>query len=88
MLDQLLINKIILEDCTSKKKNLSTAWIDYQKAFDSASFRDLEGYVSPIVTKFVQQSTSMTNWKTNDIKQQQRYNHFQIYQYQKRYLSR
>ena len=32
--DQLLINKMILEDCTSKKKNLSTAWIDCQKAFD------------------------------------------------------
>ena len=26
--DQLLINKMILEDCKNKKKNLSTAWID------------------------------------------------------------
>ena len=33
--DQLIINKMILEYCTSKKKNLSTAWIDYQKVFDS-----------------------------------------------------
>ena len=33
--DQLLINKMILEDCNTKKKNLSTAWIDYKKAFDS-----------------------------------------------------
>lgn len=27
--DQLLINKAILEEATSKRKNLSTAWIDY-----------------------------------------------------------
>ena len=65
--DQLLINKMILEDCTSKKKNLSTAWIDYQKAFDSVPhswiLKVMEIYkVSAIVTKFVQQS--MTNWKT------------------------
>ena len=32
--DQLLINKAILEEATSKNKNLSTAWIDYKKAFD------------------------------------------------------
>ena len=57
---------MILEDCTSKKKNISTAWIDYQKAFDSVPhswiMKVMEIYkVSPIVTKFVQQS--MTNWK-------------------------
>ena len=33
--DQLLINKAIIEDAKKKKKNLSTAWIDYKKAFDS-----------------------------------------------------
>ena len=38
--DQLLINKMILEDCKTKKKNLSTAWIDYKKAFDSTSHVD------------------------------------------------
>ena len=33
--DQLMINNVILENCKKKKKNLSTAWIDYKKAFDS-----------------------------------------------------
>ena len=32
--DQLLISKAILQGCKSRKKNLSMAWIDYQKAFD------------------------------------------------------
>ena len=32
--DQLMINNAILENC-KKRKNLSTAWIDYKKAFDS-----------------------------------------------------
>jgi len=31
--DQLLISKAILEECKGKKKILSMAWIDYQKAF-------------------------------------------------------
>ena len=35
--NQLLINKIIKENCRSKEKNLSTARIDYKKAFDSVS---------------------------------------------------
>ena len=33
-IDQLLINKMIQEDAKKKKKNLSTAWIDYKKPFD------------------------------------------------------
>ena len=33
--DQLLINKMIIEECKKKKKNLSMAWIDYRKAYDS-----------------------------------------------------
>jgi len=33
--DQLMISKTIYEDCRRRNKNLSTAWIDYQKAFDS-----------------------------------------------------
>ena len=32
--DQLMINNGILENCKKMKKNLSTAWIDYKKAFD------------------------------------------------------
>ena len=33
--DQLMISKTIYEDCRRRNKNLSIAWIDYQKAFDS-----------------------------------------------------
>jgi len=29
-----LISKVIYEDCKRRNKNLSIAWIDYQKAFD------------------------------------------------------
>ena len=32
--DQLLINKMIIEDCKKKKKNLSMTWTDYRKAYD------------------------------------------------------
>jgi hypothetical protein len=32
--EQLLISKAILQKCKHRKKNLSMAWIDYQKAFD------------------------------------------------------
>jgi len=30
-----MISKAIYEDCRRRNKNLSIAWIDYQKAFDS-----------------------------------------------------
>ena len=33
--DQLLINQMKIEDCKSKHRNFSMAWIDYRKAFDS-----------------------------------------------------
>jgi hypothetical protein len=33
--DQLMISKTIYEDCRRRNKNLSIAWIDYQKAFGS-----------------------------------------------------
>jgi len=33
--DQLMISKAIYEDCRRRNKNLSIAWIDYQKAFYS-----------------------------------------------------
>ena len=33
--DQLMISKLIYEDCRRRNRNLSIAWIDYQKAFDS-----------------------------------------------------
>ena len=33
--DQLMLSRVIYEDCKMRKKNLSIAWIDYQKASDS-----------------------------------------------------
>ena len=32
---QLLINKIVCEEVTKNRRNLTTAWLDYRKAFDS-----------------------------------------------------
>ena len=65
--DQLLISKAILQECKRKKKNLSMAWIDYQKAFDrvphSWIIKSLEliGINNKVIlfTKKV-----MTYWKT------------------------
>jgi hypothetical protein len=47
--DQLLISKAIYEDCRRRNKNLSIAWIDYQKAFDSVPHSCLGGKVNRIV---------------------------------------
>uniref|UniRef100_A0A2D4F0B4 Reverse transcriptase domain-containing protein n=1 Tax=Micrurus corallinus TaxID=54390 RepID=A0A2D4F0B4_MICCO len=33
--DQLLIDKMILENCKNRKTNLNMVWIHYKKAFDS-----------------------------------------------------
>lgn len=65
--DQLLINKAIIEDAKKRKKNLSTAWIDYKKAFDSVPhdwiLKCLEMYkLSPIIVQFL--TSSMDQWKT------------------------
>ena len=61
-----MINKMILEKCKKGKRNLSCAWIDYKKAFDSVPhewiLRSLEVFkVSPKVVGFVKH---MKNWKT------------------------
>ena len=66
--DQLLINNMLLENSHSRCKNLSTAWIDYRKAFDcvphSWLLRVLELYrVSPTIINFLE--ISMTKRKTN-----------------------
>ena len=34
-IDQLLINSMVLDDAKERNKNISIAWIDYKKAFDS-----------------------------------------------------
>ena len=33
--DQLLINKLLIEDSKTRHSSLSMAWVDYQKAYDS-----------------------------------------------------
>jgi hypothetical protein len=33
--DQITVSKPVYEDCKRRKKNLSIAWADYEKAFDS-----------------------------------------------------
>ena len=56
--DQLMINNAIPENCKKKKKNLSAAWIDYKKAFDSVShswiLACLRMYkINPVLTTFI-----------------------------------
>jgi len=65
--DQLLSSKIILRECKSRKKSLSMAWIDYQKAFDrvphSLIIKSLELIgINNKVTAFTK--NAMTYWKT------------------------
>ena len=65
--DQLLVNKMIMEDCKTRKKNLTTSRIDYRKAFDSVPhswiIKTLELYkVSPEIVNFMK--VNMKNWKT------------------------
>ena len=65
--DQLLINKLILENCGKKNRNLRTAWIDYKKAFESVPhewiLKAIELYkICPIISNFLR--TSMTKWQT------------------------
>ena len=63
-----MINNVILENCKKKKKNLSTAWIDYKEAFDSVPdswiLACLRMYkINPILTTFIE--ARMRQWKTN-----------------------
>ena len=65
--DQLLINKAILEDCRKRQRNLSMAWIDYKKAFDSVPhswiLRCLELYnINEEIRAFLR--SQMRKWKT------------------------
>ena len=66
--DQLMINNAILENCKKRKKNLSTARIDYKKAFDSVPHSwiliCLQMYkIHPVLITFIEES--MSQWKTN-----------------------
>ena len=66
--DQLLINKMLLDNSQSCHRNLSVAWIGYIKAFDSVLhiriLRVFQMYeISPTIINFL--TTSMKEWKTN-----------------------
>ena len=63
-----MINNAILENCKKRKKNLSTAWIDYKKAIDivpnSWILKWLQMYkIHPVPITFIEES--MRQWKTN-----------------------
>ena len=65
---QLLINKSVLEDCKKRARNLSMAWIDYKKAYDSVPhswiIRCLDLYkINPAIKTFLQ--NIMTKWSMN-----------------------
>ena len=63
-----MINNAILENCKKRKKNLSTAWIDYKKVFDSVLhswiLKCLQMYkMHPVLITFIEEN--MSQWKTN-----------------------
>ena len=65
--DQLLVNKMLLENCKKRQRNMSCAWIDYKKAFDSVPhewiLKSLDLFkVSPRIISFLKHN--MENWKT------------------------
>ena len=65
--DQLLIDKMILQDCKKGHKNLAMAWVDYRKAYDlvphSWILECLElSQISENIKKFLE--NTMKNWAT------------------------
>ena len=63
-----MINNAILENCKKRKKNLSTAWVDYEKASDTVPhswiLKCLQMYkIHPVLITFIEDS--MSQWKTN-----------------------
>ena len=63
-----MINNAILENSKKRKKNLSRAWIDYKKAFDSVPhswiLKCLQMYkIHPVLITFIEEC--MSQWKTN-----------------------
>ena len=66
-IDQLMVDKMILNNAKSSKRNLSTAWIDYKKAFDSIPhdwlIKSLEIHkFNDVIVNFFK--TLMTKWQT------------------------
>ena len=65
--DQLLIDKMILNDCRMRHKNLAMAWVDYKKAYDMVPHSWIieclkMACVPQNITTFLQQS--MRSWNT------------------------
>ena len=65
--DQLMVSKAIYEECRRRNKNLSTVWIDYQKAFDSVPHRWVEKSIALVgvnskIVRFCE--ISMEKWNT------------------------
>ena len=65
--DHLMINNTSLENSKRSNKNLSMAWIDYKKAFDSVShswiLKCLQMYkIHPVLITFIEENRSL--WKT------------------------
>ena len=67
-IDQLIINKMVMDNVKLKQRNISATWIDYKKAFDSV----LHDWIietlkihkfDPITTKFIDQT--INKWKTS-----------------------
>ena len=65
--DQLLIDKLIIQNCKRRKTNLSVAWIDYRKAYDMVPHSwiieclKMIGVSENIITLI---KNSMKNWET------------------------
>ena len=64
---QLLVTKARYEDCRRRNKNLSIAWIDYQKAFDSVPHSWVEKSIELVgvnnkIVRFCK--LSMEKWNT------------------------
>ena len=62
-----MISKVIYEDCRRRNKNLSIAWIDYHKAFDSVPHSWVEKSIELVVvnSKIVRFcKLSMEKWNT------------------------
>ena len=66
-IDQLIINKMVMDNVKLKQRNISTAWIDYKKAFDSVPHDWIIEILKihkfdPITTKFLRKT--MNKWIT------------------------
>jgi len=65
--DQLMISKVIYQDCSRRNRNLSRAWIDDQKAFDSVPHSWVEKSIALVamnskIVRFCK--LSMEKWNT------------------------